>query len=52
MTVLKHLREVVLAKHIAAAVAELAAALDDEIEERVRDRVADLRQQLERGGNR
>jgi len=47
---LKHLVEDILGKHVAAAIDELAAALDDEIEERVRDRVDDLRQQLEQGG--
>jgi hypothetical protein len=44
---LKHLVEDILGRHVAAAIDELAAALDDEIEERARDRLADLRQQLE-----
>ncbi len=48
---LKLLIESVIERHhrVAAAIDELARALDDEIEERVRDRVADLRRQLERG---
>jgi hypothetical protein len=46
---LKHLIEDILARHTATAIDELAAALDDEIEERVRNRVDDLRQQLEEG---
>jgi C4-dicarboxylate-specific signal transduction histidine kinase len=37
-------------RHEVAAIDELARALDDEIEARVCDRVADLRQQLEQGG--
>ena len=36
--------------HIAAAIDDLARTLDDEIEARARDRIDDLRQQLERGG--
>jgi hypothetical protein len=47
---LRVLIETVLARHQAAAVDELARALDDEIEARVHDRVADLRPQLEQGG--
>jgi hypothetical protein len=46
---LEHLVEDIFARHIAAAIVELAAAIDDEIEERARNRVEDLRQQLERG---
>jgi hypothetical protein len=38
-------------RHETAAIDELARALDDEIEARVRDRVTDLRAQLE-GGQR
>jgi hypothetical protein len=49
---LRVLIETVLAQHQAAAIDELARALDDEIEARVCDRVADLRQQLERGDNK
>jgi hypothetical protein len=37
--------KVVLAKHMAAAIAELAAIMENEIDERVVDRVADLREQ-------
>ena len=48
MTVLKHLLEAVLTKHMAAAIAELAAIMENEIDERVVDRVADLREQIER----
>ena len=46
---LKVLIEMVLERHhrIPAAIDELVRALDDEVEERVRDRVADLRQQFE-----
>jgi len=36
---------------IGAAIDELARSLEDELEARVRDRVVDLRQQLERGEN-
>jgi len=46
---LKYLVEDILRYHIGAAVDELVAALENEIEERMRDRVADLRQQLEQG---
>jgi hypothetical protein len=46
---LKHLIEDILARHTAAVVEELATTFDDEIEERVRNRVDDLRQQLEEG---
>jgi hypothetical protein len=46
----RRLVEDILGRHPAAAIDALVAALEDEIEERVRDRVADLRQQLE-GGN-
>jgi hypothetical protein len=46
---LEHLVEDIFGKHMAAAIVELAAAIDDEIEERVRNRVADLRAQLEQG---
>jgi C4-dicarboxylate-specific signal transduction histidine kinase len=35
-------------RHEEAAIDELARTLDDEVEARVRDRIADLRQQLER----
>jgi hypothetical protein len=49
---LKALIEGVLKQHQAAAIDELVRALDDEIETRVCDRVADLRQQLERGDNK
>ncbi|HET9801228.1 MAG TPA: hypothetical protein VFP82_06035 [Chthoniobacterales bacterium] len=48
MTLLKHVIEAVLAKHTAAAVTELTAILQDEIDERVVNRVADLREQVER----
>jgi len=46
---LKVLIETVLERHhrIDTAIDELAAAIDDEIEARVRDRVDELRQQLE-----
>jgi hypothetical protein len=47
---LKYLVEDIFKRHTAAAIDELVAALDDEIEERVRNRVDDLRQQLEQGG--
>jgi len=49
---LRVLIESVLERHhdVSAAIEELVGALDDEIEERVRDRLEDLRQQLERGG--
>jgi hypothetical protein len=49
---LRVLIESVLERHhdVSAAIEELVGALDDEIEERVRDRLGDLRQQLERGG--
>jgi hypothetical protein len=49
---LKALIEGVLKQHQAAAADELARALDDEIEARVRDRITDLRQQLERGDDK
>jgi len=44
--------ESVLERHhdVSAAIEELVGALDDEIEERVRDRLGDLRQQFESGG--
>jgi hypothetical protein len=50
---LKVLIETVLERHhhVSAAIDELARTLDDEIEERVRDRVDELRQQFERGSN-
>ena len=49
MTVLlKQLLETVLAKRMAAAITELAAIMENEIDERVIDRVADLREQIER----
>jgi hypothetical protein len=50
---LRVLIETVIERHhrVAAAIDELARTLDDEIEERVRDRIDELRQQLERGGN-
>lgn len=50
---LRVLIETVLERHhdIATAIEELAHALDDEIDARVCDRIADLREQLERGGN-
>jgi hypothetical protein len=44
---LEHLVEEIFGRHMAAAIVELAAAIDDEIEERVRNRVDDLRAQLE-----
>jgi hypothetical protein len=44
---LRHLVEEIFGRHIAAAIVELAAAIDDEIEVRVRNRVDDLRKQLE-----
>jgi hypothetical protein len=47
---LQVLIESILARHMAAAIDELALALNDELEERARDRVADLRQQIEQGG--
>jgi hypothetical protein len=49
---LRVLIETVLERHhdVSAAIDELVGALDDEIETRVRDRLGDLRQQLERGG--
>jgi hypothetical protein len=46
---LEHLVGDIFGRHMAAAIVELAAAIDDEIEERVRNRVADLRAQLEQG---
>jgi ABC-type dipeptide/oligopeptide/nickel transport system ATPase component len=48
---LKVLIETVIERHlrVAAAIDELTRALDDEIEARVADRLADLRQQLEQG---
>ena len=46
---LEHLVEEIFGRHMAAAIVELAAAIDDEIEERVRNRVDDLRKQLEQG---
>jgi ABC-type dipeptide/oligopeptide/nickel transport system ATPase component len=49
---LRVLIEAVIARHQAAAIDELTRALDDEIEACVCDRVADLRQQLERGDNK
>jgi hypothetical protein len=48
MILLKHLIESILTKHTAAAVAELTSTLEDEIAERVVNRVADLREQIER----
>ena len=50
---LRVLIESVLERHhdVSAAIDELVGALDDEIEERVRDRVEDLRQQVEQGEN-
>jgi hypothetical protein len=50
---LRVLIETVLERHhgVAAAIDELVGALDDEIEARVRDRVQDLRQQIEQGEN-
>jgi hypothetical protein len=47
---LKHLIADILGRHTATAVDELVAALEDEIEERVRDRVDELRQQLKQEG--
>jgi hypothetical protein len=46
---LKHLVEDILGRHLTAAIDELAAALEDEIEMRAQDRIADLRQQFEQG---
>ena len=49
---LRVLIEGVLERHqdVSAAIEVLVGALDDEIEERVRDRLGDLRQQFESGG--
>jgi hypothetical protein len=43
---LERMLALILQKHLMAAAKEAAAALDDEIEARVADRVADLRAQL------
>ena len=40
---LRGLLEFILTKHLTAAIDELATSLDDELEERVRDRVEELR---------
>jgi hypothetical protein len=45
---LKHLFEARLAKQMAAAIAELSTIMENEIDERVVDLVADLREQIER----
>jgi hypothetical protein len=37
----------ILERHLAAAATEIAELLEDVVEERVTDRVADLREQLE-----
>jgi hypothetical protein len=47
---LRYVVEGILKYHTAAAVDELVAMFEDEIEERVQDRVHDLRTQLEQGG--
>ena len=44
---LRSLLEFILTKHLMAAIDELVTSLDDEIEARVRDRVDELRKQLE-----
>jgi len=44
---LKYLIEGILRYHTGAVAAELVAALEDEIEERVRDRVDEVRQHIE-----
>jgi len=46
---LEHLVEDIFGKHMATAIVELAAAIDDEIEERVRNRVEELRQYWNEG---
>ena len=50
---LRVLIESVLERHhdVGAAIDELVGALDDELEARAADRVADLRQQVEQGEN-
>jgi hypothetical protein len=45
--VLKHIVAGILQRHIAAATDEISAAMTDEIEALARDRLADLRTQLE-----
>jgi len=46
---LKDIVDDILQRHIAAAVEEIAAALDEALEARVQDRIADLRSQPEFG---